>query len=186
MDDPAWKDDMGRLANGFISRQQNGAWHTTTANLWGGLALGKVLLPSLKPCPLLAAPRPAMSAGTAGGGLEQGGTHQDHRCIRCCTPDHMLRRACIARQPAQQQHVPALEQNAAKDTLSVTHQGSGKPWLTLQSVAAVQLKAPFNAGYQIKKTITPVEQANKSLPPGSYTRGDVLRITPGSKRRAPT
>ena len=41
MDDPAWKDDMGRLANGFISRQQGGAWHTTTANLWGGLALEK-------------------------------------------------------------------------------------------------------------------------------------------------
>ena len=35
MDDPTWKDDMGRLANGFISRQQAGAWHTTTANLWG-------------------------------------------------------------------------------------------------------------------------------------------------------
>src|SRR6185436_6000591 len=41
MDDPAWKDDMGRLANGFIGRQQRGAWHTTTANLWGGLALEK-------------------------------------------------------------------------------------------------------------------------------------------------
>jgi hypothetical protein len=44
-------------------------------------------------------------------------------------------------------------------------------------VAAIQLKAPFNAGYQIKKTITPVEQANKALPAGSYTRSEVLRIT---------
>jgi uncharacterized protein YfaS (alpha-2-macroglobulin family) len=66
---------------------------------------------------------------------------------------------------------------AAKDTLNVTHQGPGKPWLTLQSVAAIALKAPFNAGYQIKRTVTPVEQANKALPAGSYTRGDVLRIT---------
>ena len=41
LDDPAWKDDLGRLANGFIARQQNGAWLTTTANLWGGLALEK-------------------------------------------------------------------------------------------------------------------------------------------------
>jgi hypothetical protein len=41
MDDPEWKDDMGRLASGFIGRQQGGAWHTTTANLWGGLALEK-------------------------------------------------------------------------------------------------------------------------------------------------
>ena len=37
MDDPTWKDDMGKLANGFIGRQQHGAWHTTTANLWGCL-----------------------------------------------------------------------------------------------------------------------------------------------------
>jgi uncharacterized protein YfaS (alpha-2-macroglobulin family) len=61
--------------------------------------------------------------------------------------------------------------------LSVTHAGAGKPWLTLQSLAAVELKAPFNAGYQIKKTITPVEQSSKGLPAGSYSRGDVLRIT---------
>ena len=66
---------------------------------------------------------------------------------------------------------------AEKGTLGVTHSGAGKPWLTLQSLAAVELKAPFNAGYQIKKTITPIEQANKALPSGSYSRGDVLRIT---------
>ena len=60
-----------------------------------------------------------------------------------------------------------------KDSLNVTHTGSGKPWLTLQSLAAVQLKEPFNAGYQIKKTIEPVEQAVK----GIYSRGDVVRIT---------
>jgi len=62
-------------------------------------------------------------------------------------------------------------------TLNVTHQGPGKPWLTLQSLAAVPLKVPFNAGYQITRSITPVEQANPALPAGSYSRGDVLRIT---------
>ncbi|MBP8286620.1 MAG: alpha-2-macroglobulin, partial [Rhodoferax sp.] len=66
---------------------------------------------------------------------------------------------------------------AAKDTLTVNHQGPGKPWLTLQSLAAVPLKAPFFAGYQIRKTITPVEQANPALPAGSYSRGDVLRVS---------
>jgi hypothetical protein len=40
-------------------------------------------------------------------------------------------------------------------------------------VAAIALKAPFSAGYAVKKTITPLEQAVK----GQYTRGDVLRIT---------
>ena len=52
---------------------------------------------------------------------------------------------------------------AGKGQLSVTQQGTGKPWLTVQSVAAVALKAPFSAGYTIKKTVTPVEQADKGL-----------------------
>ena len=65
----------------------------------------------------------------------------------------------------------------ADATLAVTHTGTGKPWLSLQSLAAVPLKAPFSAGYQIKKTITPVEQADKKLPEGQYARGDVLRVT---------
>ena len=39
---PAWKDDIGRLLNGSLARQQGGAWRTTPANLWGVLALEKV------------------------------------------------------------------------------------------------------------------------------------------------
>jgi uncharacterized protein YfaS (alpha-2-macroglobulin family) len=64
-------------------------------------------------------------------------------------------------------------ESGARETLRVAHEGSGKPWLTLQSVAAVPLKAPFAAGYAVKKTITPVQQAV----PGQYTRGDILRVT---------
>lgn len=56
MDDPAWKDDMGRLANGFISRQQAGAWHTTTANLWGAWRW-RNSAPSSRPCRCRAPPR---------------------------------------------------------------------------------------------------------------------------------
>ena len=59
-----------------------------------------------------------------------------------------------------------------KETLNVTQDGAGKPWLTLQSTAAVPLKAPFAAGYAIKKTVMPVEQAK----PGKYTRGEPGRV----------
>ena len=47
----------------------------------------------------------------------------------------------------------------------------------MQALAAVPLKAPLQAGDAVRKTITPVEQANPSLPAGQYTRGDVLRVT---------
>ncbi|OYT91209.1 MAG: alpha-2-macroglobulin [Burkholderiales bacterium PBB3] len=188
LDDPAWKDDMGRLANGFISRQQNGAWHTTTANLWGGLALEKFSA-KFEAVPVAGTTKASMkSLENAAGGVgtasvdwskverikttdASGAAHQTTMFGAPASPGNLRNNTMF---------LPwgkAGEKGAIKDTLNVTHQGAGKPWLTLQSVAAVQLKAPFFAGYQIKKTMTPVEQANKSLPAGSYTRGDVLRIS---------
>ncbi|MBY0455263.1 MAG: alpha-2-macroglobulin [Burkholderiaceae bacterium] len=175
MDDPTWKDDMGRLANGFITRQQNGAWHTTTANLWGGLALER----------FSAQFEAAPVAGTTRAALGSGNAQIDWAKVAPIAPTD----ASGAAHQSTWFGAPAapgmLRGNAmflpwgkagGKDALAVTHQGSGKPWLTLQSVAAIELKVPFAAGYSLRKTITPVEQSNKSLPPGHYTRGDVLRV----------
>ena len=188
LDDPAWKDDMGRLANGFISRQQNGAWHTTTANLWGGLALEKfsakfedVAVAGTTKATLRSLENTPASAGAASVDWSKvdrikstdasGAMHQTTFFGAPATAGNLRNNTLF---------LPwgkTGDKGAVKDTLTVTHQGSGKPWLTLQSVAAVQLKAPFFAGYRLTKTITPVEQANKNLPAGSYTRGDVLRIS---------
>ncbi|MDP3616691.1 MAG: alpha-2-macroglobulin family protein, partial [Rhodoferax sp.] len=176
MDDPAWKDDMGRLTNGFIGRQQHGAWHTTTANLWGGLALEKF---SNKFEAVTVAGSTKATLSTASAVVDwskverikstdaTGAAHQSSWFGAPAAPGNLRNNSMFL----------PWSKTATKDILSVTHQGPGKPWLTLQSVAAVVLKEPFNAGYQIKKTITPVEQANRALPPGSYSRGDVLRIT---------
>jgi uncharacterized protein YfaS (alpha-2-macroglobulin family) len=144
MDDPAWKDDMGRLASGFIARQQRGAWATTTANLWGGLALAKFSA-KFESTPVTGTTRATLGTATA-------------------TVDWRQPRNASMSLPWA---------SAGKETLNATHQGTGKPWLTLQSLAAVQRTAPFSAGYQLKKTITPVEQAVQ----GKYSRGDVLRVS---------
>jgi uncharacterized protein YfaS (alpha-2-macroglobulin family) len=174
MDDPAWKDDMGRLANGFISRQQGGAWHTTTANLWGGLALEKFSA-KFEATPVSGSTKAALGGSTASVDWSKverikpsdasGAAHQTTWFGAPAAPG-MLRGNGMF-----------LAWGPGKDQLSVTHQGPGKPWLTVQSVAAIALKAPFSAGYRIAKTVTPIEQANKTLPPGQYTRGDVLRVT---------
>lgn len=57
-------------------------------------------------------------------------------------------------------------------TLSIVHEGSGRPWATIESLAAVPVRAPFAAGYRIAKTVTPVSPAVS----GALTRGDVLRV----------
>ena len=61
---------------------------------------------------------------------------------------------------------------AGASELKLAHDGSGKPWVTVQSLAAVQLKQPFSSGYRIAKTIVPVEQKEK----GAWSRGDIYRV----------
>ncbi|HEY0201883.1 MAG TPA: alpha-2-macroglobulin family protein, partial [Burkholderiaceae bacterium] len=171
LDDPAWKDDMGRLANGFIARQQNGAWHTSTANLWGGLALEKFSA-KFEATPVTGTTRATLGAASASvdwskverikAGDASGAEHQTTWFGAPASPGNLRGNSMFL----------PWGKPGARETLAVAQQGTGKPWLTVQSVAAIQLKAPFNAGYQISKTITPVEQAV----PGKYTRGDVLHI----------
>ena len=179
MDDPAWKDDMGRLANGFIGRQQGGAWHTTTANLWGGLALEKFSA-KFEAVPVAGVTTAAMGTGSAS--VDWSKVERVKASDAAGAPNQMQQDGTrgvpwfgAPGSPGNLRNNTGFlpwKAEGGKDTLTVTHQGAGKPWLTLQSVAAVPLKAPFSAGYAIKKTITPVEQAV----PGQYTRGDVLRV----------
>jgi alpha-2-macroglobulin len=169
LNDPAWQEDMPRLANGFIARQQRGAWLTTTANMWGGLALEK-FSSVFESEPVGGITSASMGAGKAAvdwskvsrieASDAEGEKHLGSWFGAPATPGNLRNNNMF---------LPWT----GKDTLNVSHAGSGKPWLTIQSVTAIQLKAPFNAGYQITKTITPVEQAVK----GQYSRGDVLRIT---------
>ena len=183
MDDPAWAADMGRLANGFIARQQNGAWLTTNANLWGGLALDRFSA-KFEATPVTGVTKATLAAAANSVASVDwskvdrvkttdltGAPNQTTMFGAPASPGNLKNNSMFL--PWGSVSKSPVASGAGKDTLTVTHQGTGKPWLTLQSIAAIQLKEPFNAGYQIKKTITPVEQAVK----GAYTRGDVLRIS---------
>ncbi|WP_295536858.1 MG2 domain-containing protein [uncultured Pseudacidovorax sp.] len=171
MDDPAWKDDLGRIAAGFIGRQQRGAWATTTANLWGGLALEKFSRA------FESAPVTGITGATLGDAKAQVDWARVER-VKAGDPTGAPHQASAIGAPAAagmlRNNTMSLPWPAGegRGTLLVTQQGSGRPWLTVQSMAAVPLKAPVAAGYSIKKTITPVEQATA----GRYSRGDVLRV----------
>jgi uncharacterized protein YfaS (alpha-2-macroglobulin family) len=41
MDSADWREDIGRLVRGTLSRQQRGRWGTTVANAWGTVALAR-------------------------------------------------------------------------------------------------------------------------------------------------
>ncbi|WP_341887804.1 MG2 domain-containing protein [Variovorax sp. YR752] len=143
LDEPGWKEDLPRLVVGSLARQKRGAWLTTTANLWGSLALDKFAakfeaekVAGLSTATTGAAPQAIDWSRSAEGGR-----------LLLPWPD-------------------------AAGTLNVKHDGSGKPWLTVQSLAAIPLKAPLRAGYAITRSISAVEQKEK----GRWSRGDVMRV----------
>jgi len=143
LDDPAWRDDLPRMVVGSLGRQRGGAWLTTTANLWGSLALDKF---SAKFESAKVAGRTVASTGGTPAAIDWSKS-ADGGLVRLPWPDKA-------------------------GTLAVTQEGSGKPWLTVQSLAAVPLKEPIRAGYSLVRTVTAVEQKDKS----KWSRGDVLRV----------
>ena len=145
LDDPAWKDDLPKMVVGALARHQRGAWLTTTANLWGSLALDKF---SAK---FESVPVTGRTLASSGG-----------------APDRPV--ADWAKQPAG--GAAMLPWPAAAGTLAVVQEGSGKPWLTVQSLAATPLKAPLRAGYGVTRTAIAVEQKDK----GKWSRGDVVKV----------
>ncbi len=151
LDDPQWRDELPRLVTGTLGRQRNGAWLTTTANLWGALALQKF-------------GRAFEATPVSGRSVaEIGGASFAHSW-----PAAAASGAASAAAPA----TGLLAWPLKPAPLKVSHQGSGRPWLTVQALAAVPLKAPLSAGYRLSRSVSAVQQKV----PGRWSRGDVMRV----------
>ena len=139
-----WEPDMPRVVTGTIGRQHHGAWNTTVANAWGVLAMEK-FSQKYESAGVTGSTRAALAGSTrfVDWGKSPGGEKV------------------------------SLGWPRGKKTLALSHRGTGKPWATIQSMAAIPLKEPFSSGYRIVKTLTPMVQKNK----GSWGRGDVARVT---------
>jgi alpha-2-macroglobulin len=141
-DDPDWKDDVGRLVRGTLSRQYKGHWQTTVANAWGVLAMKK------------------FSA-----------THEAEPVSGKTTAE--LSGKLFVTDWKQGEASALLPWTRQAAPLRIEHSGSGKPWVTVSSLAAIPLKAPLNAGYRITRSITPIDAKS----PKGWHRGDVYRVT---------
>lgn len=144
MDEPQWQGDMGRMARGAIYRQKMGHWDTTTANAWGVLAYNKFAAKYEKD------PVTGVTSSTL-----------DSKKLDLDWKLNSKGKIEDFDWPAQ-----------GTGSLQVSHQGTGKPWLTVQSRAAIPLKTPLSSGYHIQKTVTPIEQKIK----GKWSRGDIMRV----------
>jgi uncharacterized protein YfaS (alpha-2-macroglobulin family) len=147
LDEPAWRDDLPRMVAGSLARQQRGAWLTTTANLWGALALNKFAAKFEAQAP--------SGKTTATTGDKAGGSA-----------------AAIDWSASPEGGTMGLPWPSGAGTLRVTHEGAGKPWVSVQSLAAIPLKAPLRAGYGITRSVTAVQQKTQ----GRWSRGDIARV----------
>ena len=156
LDNPAWREEVPKIVGGAIARQSHGQWGTTTANAWGTLALEKFGRRF----------EADKVTGVTTAALEQGSAVSGSQSFSWNT-------AGTTAGKLQLPWPAASVATSPQDALKLTHDGKGKPWATVQSLAAVPLKAPFSSGYRITKTLAPVEQKV----PGSYSRGDIVRVS---------
>jgi hypothetical protein len=142
--DPQWREDIPRMVRGAVGRQARGHWSTTLANAWGVLAMEK----------FSAKFEATAVAGSTTATLEGRPEKLD-----------WLREAAGG--------VLDFPWPAGQAPLAITHDGRGRPWVTVSSRASIPLKQALSSGYAIKRTVTPVEQRSK----GEWSRGDVLRVS---------
>ncbi|UTH73206.1 alpha-2-macroglobulin [Chromobacterium sp. IIBBL 290-4] len=126
---PDWQADMPRLLTGLLARQQKGHWGTTTANLWGSLAVAQFSR-QFETTPVGGQTRAQLGANNLSLTWPQEGIKQ----------------------------LGLLPWPAAPGSLQLKHAGAGAPWATIQAEAAIPLKTSRYAGYSVKKTLTPVSQ----------------------------
>ena len=156
IDDPAWKDELPKMVVGSLSRQRRGAWLTTTANLWGSLALDKFSA-KFESVPVAGRTMASTSAST------EASAASTPAATKSLVVDWSKQAAGGSLK---------LPWPAGAGTLSVAQDGSGKPWLTVQSLAAIPLTAPLRAGYTVTRSISAVEQKDKN----KWSRGDVVKV----------
>jgi uncharacterized protein YfaS (alpha-2-macroglobulin family) len=148
------KDDLPRLIRGVLARQQRGHWDLTTANAWGSVAVRKFVEHLEK--------TPVSGESVASLGAQSPQRHKWAPAVKASAGTGAGRTGWKTE----------FAWPEKPETVVVTHQGAGKPWVTVQSRAAIPLKAPLSTGYKIKKSWAPVIQKKR----GQWTRGDVVRV----------
>ncbi len=140
---PEWRQDLPRLARGALGRQRRGHWDTTVANAWGVLAIEK-FSKAFEGTPVT-----GESTATLAGRIQT-----------------------VNWQTNPKGAVLFFPWPESRNAIELGMHGTGMPWATIQSLAAVPLREALSAGYKISRTVTAVEQKES----GIWSSGDIVRV----------
>jgi uncharacterized protein YfaS (alpha-2-macroglobulin family) len=158
---PGWQDELPRLMLGALRRQKDGRWATTTANAWAAVVLPR-FGQRFESTPVSG--RTQLQLGSSSAQIDWSGRQDD------------------AASAPQAQRLPWPKAGTTPTgsaggpgglTLSMRHDGSGKPWAHLAVLAALPPEAAGRSqGYRLKRTVTPISERK----PGRHSRGDLWRV----------
>ena len=149
MNSKAWEKDVPVLLTGLLGQQQRGTWSTTTANVWGTLAV-RAFSASFEKTPV----KGTLSMSLQSAGAATTGADQQWEGLL----------------PTQK--ILAPWKNSDPQQLSLSLQGSGRVWASMAAQAAVPVSKPIYAGYTLNRHIVPVSQAVN----GKWSVGDIYRV----------
>lgn len=139
-----WQQDLPRMVRGALLKQRSGHWQTTTANAWGALAM-EAFSERFEREPVAGVTEAKLSSSTKKIDWEQ----------------------------KRSGELLSFDWPPSASTLNIAQKGSGRPWIMVQSRAAVPLKTPFFSGYRIGKTIEMLQRKRA----GVLSVGDIARVT---------
>ncbi len=135
--------DAARLVRGALGRQVRGTWDSTMADAWGVVALGR-FSKAFESDPVTGAVDATLS------GVTRRLAWQDAKPIET-----------------------RFDWPAGAAELRLRQDGAGRPWATVQSLAATAIEKPVSSGFTLARQVTPLQQRT----PGRLSRGDVVKVT---------
>jgi uncharacterized protein YfaS (alpha-2-macroglobulin family) len=152
--DARWTEEAPRMMLGVVGRLQAGQWWTTQANAFGALAV-RQFVQRFEKNPVQGQSAIALKMPGSAPATARAGTWP----------------ASANAQPLPPLFMPWG--GAERGMLALAHEGSGAPWAMVQSLAAVPLRQARSAGFEVERTMKPVEQKTT----GPWARGDIAEIT---------
>lgn len=143
LDNNLWHDDLPLVMRGALALEARGAWAETITDAWGTLAIEKFSR-NFEATPI---------AGVSNATLQNSSQTLDWA--------HSPKGGNLA-----------FDWPANQADLEIDHSGAGSPWVEIRALAAIPRTQPFSSGYNIVRTLAPVESEHAT----GWKRGDLVRV----------